>query len=247
MKNIALRYNRGLTLIELLVVIAILSVIAGVVSLNVASFFGRAGQISETASYTVYIVEEGVQKNIGITIFGEVLIRYPPRMNIGDSKEVSLTLIPPSNVTSESNVTGESTNEGTYYVLSDNVQFYSVMHAELNALNFGISSTSIQYKEVSPTSKTDWVWIITPNTVGEQLLRVELSTPVRVQGYEELVSRAVYSRQIQILVKKPFNWRSFLEDWRLILGIIISVATILGLVFGLRKARKHKKTQKTEK
>jgi prepilin-type N-terminal cleavage/methylation domain-containing protein len=247
MKNIALGYNRGFTLIELLIVLAILAIIAAVIVPNVNAFLASGGQISETASYTIYIIEGGVQKNIGITIFGEVLIRYPPRMNIGDSKEISVTLIPPSNVTSESNVTGESTNEGTYYVLSDKVQFYSVVHAELDAVNFGISGSSIQDKEVSPTSKTDWVWIITPNTVGEQLLRVELSTPVRVQGYEELVSRAIYSRQIQILVKKPFDWRSLLEDWKLILGIIISVATILGLVFGLRKVRKHKKTQKAGK
>jgi type IV pilus assembly protein PilA len=247
MKNTALGHSRGFTLIELLVVIAILGVIAAVTALNVGSFFGSEGQISQTASYTIYIVEGGVQKNLGITIFGDVLIRYPQTMNIGDSKEISLTLIPPSNVTSESNVTGESTNEGTYYVVSDKVQFYSVMYAELNAVNFGISSTSTQYKEVSPTSKTDWVWIIAPNTVGEQLLRVELSTPVRVQGYEELVSRAVYSQQIQILVKKPFTWRSFLDYWHI---IVVTIGATIGAVFGLRKLwkmRKRKKTQNAKK
>jgi prepilin-type N-terminal cleavage/methylation domain-containing protein len=241
-----LGHSHGFTFVELLAVIAILAIIGAVVALNVGNFFASEVQISQTASYTIYVLEEGVQKNLGITIFGDVLIRYPRGMNIGDSREVSLTLIPPSNATSESDVAEQPTNQGTYYVVSDKVQFYSVMHAELNAVNFGISSTSTQYKEVSPTSKTEWVWIITPNAVGEQLLRVELSTPVRVQGYEESVSRAVYSQQIQISVKKPFNWRSFLEDWRNILGTVIGVGAVVGLVLRLQKVRKHRKHEKLE-
>lgn len=240
-------HSRGFTLLELLVVIAILGVIAMVTALNISGFYGRAGQISEMASYTIYVVEEGEQKSIGIAIFGDVLIRYPRRMNIGDSEEVSLTLIPPDGTPSEPDATEEPADAGTYYLVSDEVQFYSVMYAELNAVSFGISTTSIEYKAVSPTSRTDWVWIVSPNTVGEQLLRVELSTPVRVEGYEELASRAVYSQQIQILVEQPFSWRTFLEDWRLILGIMISVATALGLLFGIRKARKRKETQTADK
>jgi prepilin-type N-terminal cleavage/methylation domain-containing protein len=246
MKNIALGYNRGFTLIELLVVIAILGVIAAVVAVNVGSFL-NPGEISEAASYTIYVEEGGIQKIIGTIIVGNVSIQYPKIMNIGDSKIVSLTLIPQSNVTSESNVTGESTNEGTYYTVSGTVQFYSVMYAELKVANFMINSDSIQYKEVSLTSRTVWVWVIAPNTPGEQSLIVELSTPVRVQGYEGLVSRAVYDQPIQILVRKPFDWRILLDYWYIIVAII---GTTIGVVFGLRKIwkiSKRKKTQKAEK
>jgi hypothetical protein len=176
-----------------------------------------------------------------------VLIRYPKVMDISDSKEVSLTLIPSNNATSESDVIGESTDEGTYYAVSEKVQFYSVMYAELKAANFMISSDFTQYKEVSLTSRTDWVWVITPNTAGEQLLIVELSTPVRVQGYEGLVSRAVYSRQVQILVRKPFDLLGFLGSWQSIIQIIVGIVTI-GAVFGLwKKITKLQKTQKAKK
>jgi prepilin-type N-terminal cleavage/methylation domain-containing protein len=241
MKNMASGYSRGFTLVELLVILAILAVVAAVTALNVGGMFAGEAQISERTSYTIYVVEEGVQKNLGITVFGDVLIRYPRRMNTGDSKEISLTVIPPGNVTSESNVTGESTNEGIYYIVSDEVELYSVMSAELNGVNFGISGISTRYKEVSPTSRTDWAWIVTPNTVGEQLLRVELSTPVLVQGYEELVSRAVYSQQIQISVRRPFSWRSLLDYWHI---IAITAGATIGAVFGLRKLWKMAKRKK---
>jgi prepilin-type N-terminal cleavage/methylation domain-containing protein len=237
------RHSHGFTLIESLVVVLILGVIACVVALNVGNFFPSEVQISQTASYTIYIVEEGVERNLGITVFGDVLIRYPRAMNIDDSKEISLTLIPPSNATSESDVTQQPADDGTYYAVSDKVQFYSVMQAELNAVNFGISSTSTQYKEVSSTSKTEWVWIITSNTVGDQLLRVELSTPVRVQGYEDFVSRAVYSQQIQVPVGKPFSGRALLDYWHV---IAITIGATVGAVFAVRKLWKMMKGKKTQ-
>ncbi|MGB5926459.1 MAG: prepilin-type N-terminal cleavage/methylation domain-containing protein [Dehalococcoidia bacterium] len=235
--------SHGLTFVELLAVIAILGIIACVLALNVANFFPSERQISQTASYTIYVVEEGTQKNIGMTVFGEVLIRYPRLMNIGDSRDVSLTFIPPSNFTTASNFTIEPTPEGIYYMVSDKCQFYSVMQAELNAVNFEISSTSTQCKEVSSTSETGWAWIISPNTEGEQLLRVELSTPVRVEGYEELVSRAVYSQQIQISVRKPFSGRTLLDYWHV---IAITIGATVGAVFGVRKLWKMMKRKKTQ-
>lgn len=246
MKNMALGDSRGFTLIELLIVVAIVGIVAAVIVPNVAFFIGT-GEVSEAASYTIYVEEEGVQKNIGTIILGNVLIKYPRIMSIGDSKGVSLTIIPSNNATSECDAIGESTNEGIYYTVSEKVQFYSVMCAELKTANFEISSGSIQYKEVSLTSRTEWVWIIAPNIAGEQSLIVELSAPVRVEGYEELVSRAVYSRQIQILVKKPFNWRSLLDYWHI---IVVTIGATIGVVFGLRKIwkiRKRKKTQKAKK
>jgi prepilin-type N-terminal cleavage/methylation domain-containing protein len=246
MKNIGLEHSRGFTLIELLVVIAILGVISATIMLNVGGFFAYgSGRIMAAASYTIFVEEEGVQKNIGTIDLGDMLIRYPRTMDIGDSKEVSLNLIPLGGNISESDVIVESTDEGTYYEVSEKVQLYSVMCAELKAASFTISSDSIQYREVSPTSRTDWVWVVTPNTnkVGEQLLIVELSTPVRVQGYEGLVSKAVFSQSFHILVRKPLD----LERWQIIVSIISGVVVIGGAVFGVRKYMKRKKTQKTKK
>jgi type II secretory pathway pseudopilin PulG len=248
MKNTPSRHNRGFTLVALVIVVAILGVISAVIIPNVTRFLevAREGQISQTASYTLYIVEDGAQKNIGMAVFGDVLIRYPRVMNIGDSGEVSLTFTPSSNVTTGFNFTGEPTPEGTYYMVSDKCQFYSVMQAELNAVNFEISSTSTQYKEVSLTSKTDWAWIISPNREGEQLLRVELSTPVRMEEYEESVSRAVYSQQIQILVRNPLTVRGFFDYWY---NVAITIGATIGAAFGLRKLwkiRKRKRTQNAE-
>jgi len=248
MRNTPLGHNRGLTLTELAIVLAILAVIAAVIAPNVATFYelGTKHQISQSASYTLYIVEEGAQENVGMAVFGQVLIRYPGMMRIDDSKEVSLTFTPTSNVTTASNFTGEPTPEGTYYMVSDQCQFYSVMQAELHAVNFEISSTSTRYKEVSLTSETDWAWMVSPNTLGSQLLRVDLSTPVRVEGYEELVSRAVYSQQIQIVVVEPFNWRGVLETAAKVIGIIVGVGVIVGYVFKLRKRRKRGEIEDTK-
>ena len=250
MKNIALGHSRGFTLIELLVVIAVLSVLGAVVLVNVGNFFGPGpGTIMTAASYTIYVEEEGAQKNIGTIDLGDMLIRYPRTMDIGDSKEVLLSLVPLDDGICESDVIGESTDEGTYYVVSEKVELYSVMRADLKAASFMISSDLTQYKEVSPTSRTDWVWVVTPNpnTVGEQLLVIELNTPVRVRGYEELYPRAVYTQSIHILVREPFNWRIFLDYWYI---IALTIATTIAAVFGVReiwRIRRRRKTQKARK
>lgn len=246
MKNIASGHSRGLTLIELLIVIAIISVIGAVVVPNISAFLAYgSGRIMVAASYTIFVEEEGEQKNIGTIDLGDMLIRYPRTMDIGDSKELSLSLIPLGGNISESDVIVESTDEGTYYEVSEKVQLYSVMFAELKAASFTISSDSIQYREVSPTSRTDWGWVVTPNPdkVGEQLLIVELSTPVRVEGYEESVSKAVFSQSFHILVKRPLD----LKRWEIIVSIIVGLVVIGGAAFGVWKFVKRKKTQKTKK
>jgi len=246
MKNIALGHSRGFTLIELLIFVAILGVISAVIVPSIAAFLAYgSGRIIVAASYTIFVEEEGVEKNIGTIDLGDMLIRYPRTMDIGDSKELSLSLIPLGGNISESDVIVESTDEGTYYGVSEKVQLYSVMCAELKAASFTISRDSIQYREVSPTSKTDWVWVVTPNPnkVGEQLLIVKLSTPVRVEGYEGLVSKAVFSQSFHILVRKPLD----LESWQIIVSIVSGVVVVGGVVFGVWKFMKRKKTQKTKK
>lgn len=247
-RNTALRGSRGLSLVELAIAVAVLAMIGAFIGVTLASHFFYYNTITAPASYTIYVEEEGVEKNIGTIDLGDVSIRYPKRIFIGDSDEVSLSLIPLDGGIPESDVIGESTDEGTYYVVSEKVDLYSVMRAELKAASFTISSDSTQDKEVSLTSRTDWVWVVTPNpnTIGEQLLIAELSTPVRVEGYEGLASRAVYSQSIHISVREPFNWRILLDYWYIVAGII---GGTVGAVFGLRrlwKLMKRKKTQNTK-
>jgi prepilin-type N-terminal cleavage/methylation domain-containing protein len=245
MKNKTLGRSLGFTLVELLVVIAIIGVVAAVTALNVAAFSGfEPCTILTAASYTIYVEEEGgVQRNIGTLDLGDMLIQYPRRMNIGDSKEVLLSLVPLEDSMSEYGVVGGSTDEGSYYVVSEKVELYSVMCAELKAPTFMISSDFAQYKEVSFTSSTDWVWVVTPNAVGEQLLIIELTTPVRVEGYEGLVSRAVYSEHIHVLVREPFSWKTLLDYWYI---IVLTIGATVAAVFGLLKLRKVMKRKKTQ-
>lgn len=245
MKNAGSGSTHRFTLIEALVVIVIMGLIATLVALNVGSFFGRGGDVTEHATYTIYVEEDGVQRIVGTVISGDVVIRYPRMMHITDSDRLSLTLIPPAAPTSEPDPSGEPADEGTYYAVSEGVQFYSVMYAAAKTTGFVLSSDSAEYKEVSLTSPTEWMWVITPNAVGNQLLVVELSTPVLVQGYEGLVSRAVYSRPLQILVEKPFDWTAFLHNWQTIVAIIASIVSITA-VLKLGRMAKRQKSQKAD-
>jgi prepilin-type N-terminal cleavage/methylation domain-containing protein len=239
MRYITLKRN-GFTLIELLLVIAILGILGAVMVPNLAAFIGHGEEVIEEAQYTIYVMEGGVQREIGAINLGEVLIRFPKKMRIGESGDVSLNLIPSEDAASGISVVSSPTDTSVYYMVSDMIQLYPVMTAELKGANFTISKGDANYKVVSLESTTEWTWIIAPIAVGDQLLIAELNAPVRVQEFEGLATTAVYKRSLTIAVQKRFDWADFLKNVGISVGII---GGLIGIAAAIYKGWRHLKGQ----
>ena len=250
-KDMALGHSSGFMSIRLLAVgvIVVSFVVAVLVVENViGGFFERA---SVTICFENPDIDWPPPESAGTyeeaMFFGDVLVQCPKSIDIHDSVSVDLTLRSRDYAVSESDVDGNSTDEGTYYVMGEDVELYPVMRAELKGVNFDIADSEIsQAKVVLPGSSTTWTWIISPNTVGKQALTVELSSRVRVEvpGLEDEAARSVYLRKLDISVSEPFNLRDFLERTETMGAIIGTFVGIGGAAFGLWRKRQKKQKAK---
>ncbi|MDO8716546.1 MAG: hypothetical protein Q7J73_07050 [Dehalococcoidales bacterium] len=180
----------------------------------------------------ISIVENGIQKEIGTVKLGSVGVTAPKRMRMGDSQEISLTIFDGNDAYNFEQANATKGDVGRL------VQVYPVMTGEIKAATFEIGESKIE-RELSPTSPTKFMWVITPKAVGNQTLIVELTTSVNVSGYEKSVTRGVYSKPIQIVVDKPFKLVDFLKDYVAIIGGLVA---IIGGVIGWKIWKRPKKT-----
>lgn len=197
----------GFTLVELLITLVILTVLAAVVVPNVGRFVAHSKTITSEANYIIYVTESGLQKQVGTITLGKMLITLPKQMSVDDSAEVLLRLYPSQDMVDKATLSYGSTGiPSLYYKVSDVVQLYPVMFAELKAANFRISSDASYYQALSLEYPSDWNWVVSPTKPGQQLISIQLSTPVQIEGYEQQVAKAVYGQSFEVLVSEPFNW-----------------------------------------
>jgi hypothetical protein len=219
----------GFTLIELLIIIIILGIVASVVAFNVAGFLGESPSYRGQAIYTIYVEEAGERREIGTLDIGVVEIWAPGKMAIGESKGVSVYLIP----SEELRVRPPSIDiPETYYKITDTVFMYPVMSAQLEGANFIVSNQQYSYKVIPADRMTEWVWSISAKDTGHQLLIIELNAPVRVEGFEMLATEAVYQQSFEVMVTQPFKWTPFwigLASVGTLLGGIAAIAAIVHL------------------
>jgi len=236
-------------IIELLIISAILGVLAAVVVPNVGRFIARGEpQLEAPALCIVYVWEQGQKKEVDRITIGEALIWYPKAMRIGDSEEILFRLIPSQELTTATtDITYPRGLPNIYSKVSDITYLYPIMLAELKAINFEVSVQTSDYRQVSLETKTDWTWSITPKAIGEQLLIVELSAPAEVQGFEQMVTQAIFSRSFNISVTESFDWASLWQSpiWQAIVAILGILGWII-VFFERRRRRQSRQEPKKE-
>lgn len=225
----------GFTLVELLIILAILAVLAGVCVPNVGRFIDRPKTITSEANYAIYVTESGLQKQVGTITLGKMLIVLPKRMSVDDSVEVLLRLYPSEDMADKATLNYGSTGiPSLYYKVSDVIQLYPVMFAELKAANFRISSDASYYRALSLEYPSDWNWVVSPTKPGQQLISIQLSTPVQIEGYEQQVAQAVYGQSFEVLVSKPFNWV-------LVISVLGAAGAFLGGLAAILTVRRRRR------
>jgi prepilin-type N-terminal cleavage/methylation domain-containing protein len=223
---------KGFTLTELLVVIAILGVLAAVAVPNISSLMGNQKTIESNEDCTIYLIEGETRKEIGSVDLGKVVITLPSHLRTNISEGVRLTLIPSNNIVYEIYSSYDPITSKTYQV-ENVIKLYSIMKAQLSAPNFKISGNNDEYRSISFNNKTDWYWIISADTPGEQLLSFQIYTPINLNGFETKAVEAVYIKTVKINVQESFNFWTYINQNAL--PLVELIALLLGIPYAIYK------------
>jgi hypothetical protein len=117
----------------------------------------------------------------------------------------------------------------------------STMKATLSGKDFEISALSEPVQSVFSTGSTLWEWNVLPLKPGEKFLYVSVAVIFDTKYGEKAKSYPAMDRKIAVKVNPiihPFDWIQFFKNVAVVLGII---ATLIGIVTALKKARKKKR------
>lgn len=190
---------------------------------------------------------------------GSISITSPSQITMGESKIIKLQIIPSSVVTDQ--IEDESTNQSQtnneeYIEINDELQIYPVMKAELNGINFQIISDENSEKPIVSTLPVEWIWSITPTSIGNQTLIITISVPIIIDVQQNLTSAQIIkniSLQIEVIEEniQPTNTpistisrikTNIVDDFSTIIAAVIGlIGVLLGLIFSKKAIKKVNK------
>jgi hypothetical protein len=130
------------------------------------------GTINTTAGLSMYSLDMGSFQLIN-----------PRTMKLGESREIRLLIAPNSALIGlpQTPIGGPLLPGGPEYALQQRngqIRIYPSMCAQLIATNFEIDSDDQADKSITSLLPIEWVWVISPKTIGKQILILNISMPV---------------------------------------------------------------------
>lgn len=200
--------------------------------LNVSSESQPDGTIRNTASLSI--------APLGI---GSLQLTTPAVIKLGESSVVRLAITPDSALTGlpQATITALSPNDSGHVLqFSDRVQIYPSMIANLEGINFEVTSDGYPEKPIVSSSTVEWIWSVTPKASGKQTLVLTIAIPVIIDQIRDLISvQPLKSIPIEILVEGTPTPTSaierigerLIENAPLVLGTLLAFTGTMFTVF----------------
>lgn len=101
---------------------------------------------------------------------------------------------------------------------------------------FDIAATSSADQLISDKDMTSWTWLVTPKTVGEQLMILSLDVVISINGKEDKRTITTFKQRIDVDVGWPQTWGEWLDllkkTGESVWWIGAAIVTISGVVWG---------------
>lgn len=195
---------------------------------------------------------------------GNYQITFPKKIILGQSGIIDLIVVHPDVSISHSKSPSNSSQNLSMEIFQDTVEIYPLMKAELTgSKEFDIAPSGNSEKAVLSTSHTQWKWIVTPKTIGNQVLLLTISLPIMVD--DEPSEYGLKSLSLMITVEDlplsvpastslptPTHIPSLSEQIRgsaldSVGTITIALATIITTILAVLKFREDKKKNDDER
>ena len=138
---------------------------------------------------------------------GQAELAYPETMLLGETRRVQLMVSSAPQLTALTPVPAPAKTPDlpkVAYQVSGNIQLYPLMFAELRALNFDIEPKGRQRRSVEANKTAEWIWVVSPRTIGRHELAIEVSIPAVVDGVDsELTTDVLQNLPVTIQVQAP--------------------------------------------
>lgn len=188
-----------------------------------------------------------VDLSINSTGVGEVYLEFPPEMKTGDSGIVRFSIIPNNNVAKSISTTTSTQNSSWYgdpFYFTDTIELYPVMEANLVGAGFEIIDNNSRLKDILSDRPTEWIWSIKATHSGTQILVVQISIPVIVNGSPEFIASPLKNIPMEIRVEKSIGTRLEFLSPLVVPSLIGLIGALLGAYLNNRTAERKKSKKK---
>ena len=151
------------------------------------------------------VAENVIELSMDTLGIGTLNLTYPITMSLNQSSLVRLIIRPSEELVSlpQVAVSPRATNEPDFtYSVTDQIQLYPLMTANLDGNGFDIISDNLSTKPVVPSQETVWDWSVTPRETGNQSLLLTISVPILMNDdWDVLQAQPLKSIPIDVSVE----------------------------------------------